>query len=401
MTDHVSYDDALARRNALVLSLTQALGGANNTILIATGGIVGAMLAPSKTLATVPVAVYVIGTWSGTLPVGMLARRFGRRASFQTGTVFGLLTGLLCFAAILTGSFILFCAGAFAGGLYSAAMQGYRFAAADTASPAFRPKAISWVMAGGVVSGIVGPQLVILTKDLWPPFAFAPTYIGQALLAVACGAILLMLRLPRPAPQQGPGSGPAPRSRSEIARQPRFIAAVACGVASYATMNLVMTSAPLAMLGCDLTVADATLGLQWHVIAMFLPGFFTGSLISRFGVDRIVLLGFLLILASAAVGIAGLTVWHFWTSLVLLGVGWNFGFVGATTMVTECHEPHERFIVQPLNDFLIFGTMTVGSFISGALLATVGWTWVNIGVFPVVFAAAATLLLRRKQPVAV
>lgn len=392
-----SHNDALARRNAVVLGLTQALGGANNSVLIATGSIVGAMLAPSKSLATIPVAIYVVGIWFGTLPVGWLARRFGRRASFQVGTVAGILTGILCLAGVVWASFPLFSLGAFAGGFYAAAMQGYRFAAADTASPAFRPKAISWVMAGGVASGVIGPQLIILTKDLLPPFTFAATFVGQALLAVGAGAMLMMLKLPRGSGLSAADAGKPVRKLSEIARQPRFIAAVACGVASFGTMNLVMTSAPLAMLGCDHSVADAALGLQWHVIAMFLPGFFTGSLIARFGVDRVVLLGFALLIASAIVSMAGITLWHFWIGLILLGVGWNFGFVGATAMVTECHAPHERLIVQPLNDFLVFGTMTLGSLLSGALLANAGWNWVNAVIFPVVLAAAATLLLRPKR----
>lgn len=387
------FDDGLAKRNAVVLGLTQALGGGNNAVLIATGSLVGAMLAPSKVLATMPVAAYVLGLWIGTLPVGALARRYGRQVAFQVGTLFGVLTGILCFLGVVYGSFVLFCLGALVGGFYAAAMHGYRFAAADTASPAFRPKAISWVMAGGVASGVIGPQLIILTKDLWPPFLFAPTFIGQALLAVGAGLMLMVLRLPKPvAPQAGDAPKPV-RPLKEIARQPRFIAAVVCGVASFGTMNLVMTSAPLAMLDCNHSVNDAALGLQWHVIAMYLPGFITGSLIARFGVDRIIMLGFILLIVSALVSMAGITVWHFWIGLILLGVGWSFSFIGATTMVTECHEPHERLIVQPLNDFLVFGTMTIVTLMSGAVLASAGWNAVNGLVFPVVLAAAALLVL--------
>ena len=205
--------------------------------------------------------------------------------------------------------------------------------------------------------------------------------------------MLMVLRLPKPvAPQAGDAPKPV-RPLKEIARQPRFIAAVVCGVASFGTMNLVMTSAPLAMLDCNHSVNDAALGLQWHVIAMYLPGFITGSLIARFGVDRIIMLGFILLIVSALVSMAGITVWHFWIGLILLGVGWSFSFIGATTMVTECHEPHERLIVQPLNDFLVFGTMTIVTLMSGAVLASAGWNAVNGLVFPVVLAAAALLVL--------
>jgi MFS family permease len=393
------FDDALARRNAVVLATALAFGGGNNSILIATGGIVGAMLAPTKYLSTLSVTAYVIGLWLGTLPVGALNRRFGRRTAFQIGTIFGLLTGLLCAAGVVMGSFALFNLGALAGGFYAAAMQGYRFAAADSATPAFRPKAVSWVLVGGVASGIVGPQLIILTKDLWPPFLFAPTFLVQAALAIVAALVLFAFR-PTP-PAEATADGPV-RPLREIARQPRFIAAVVAGIASYGTMNLVMTSAPLAMLDCDLSISDAALGLQWHVIAMYLPSFFTGALILRFGVDRIVILGFVLILASAAVGLAGTTLWHFWTALVLLGVGWNFAFIGATTMVTECHRPQERMTVQPFNDFLVFGSMVVGSLSSGALLASLGWLAVNWLVVPVILVALGLVLaqkLRRRRAI--
>lgn len=385
------FDDALARRNAIVLAFAQALAGGNASVLIATGGIAGAMLAPTKVLATLPVTAYVIGLWLGTLPIGALGRRYGRRAAFQIGTISGIFTGILCTIGVVAGSFLAFNLGAFAGGLYAAGIQGYRFAAADSATPAFRPKAVSWVLVGGVASGIVGPQLIIQTKDLWPPFLFAPTFIAQALLAVFAGLMLTGLRAPA---QVEMGASGKARPLREIARQPRFIAAVASGIASYGTMNLVMTSAPLAMLECDLSINDAALGLQWHVIAMYLPSFFTGSLIVRHGVDRIVVAGFAFILLSAVAGLSGTTVWHFWAVLVLLGIGWNFAFIGATTMVTECHQPWERGVVQPFNDFLVFGAMVVGSLSSGALIATAGWDAVNILVLPTVFGALVLLAVQ-------
>jgi MFS family permease len=390
-------DDRLARRNAIILAVTQALAGANNTVMLATGAIVGSMLAPDKIYATVPITVYVIGMWLGTLPVGKLARHFGRRTAFQIGTAFGVLTGLFGYFAMLQGSFLLFNIGAFCCGLYAAAHQAYRFAAADTASDEFRPQAISWVLVGGVFAAIVGPQLVIWTKDIWPPFLFSASFLAQAGVAVLAAVVLTFLKIPTPPRVQAGGEG---RPLMEILKQPRFVVAVICGVASYAMMNLVMTSAPLAMVECNHSVGDAALGLQWHVLGMFAPSFFTGNLIARFGNERVIGAGFALLLVSAAISMAGITVWHFWIGLVLLGVGWNFGFIGATAMVTQCHTPNERTRVQSFNDFLVFGSMAIGSFASGNLLALYGWVVVNGVVFPVVLIAAALLMwltLRARQ----
>lgn len=382
-------DDTLARRNALVLAVTQALAGGNNTIMLATGAIVGAMLAPSKVLATVPVTVYVIGLWLGTLPVGALARRYGRRTAFQIGTLCGITTGLICCIAVLQGSFVLFNVGAIFSGFYAAAHQAYRFAAADTASEAFRPKAISYVLIGGIFAAIIGPQIVILTKDMWQPYLFAATYIAQAGVAAIAGLTLMLLKIPMPPVLSKSQSG---RPISVIARQPKFIVAVACGIASYAMMNMVMTAAPLAMIECNHSVTDAALGLQWHVLGMYLPSFFTGTLIARYGVERVIAIGFALLIVSAAISIAGITLWHFWIGLVLLGMGWNFGFIGATALVTETHRPEERTRVQSFNDFLVFGSMAIGSFGSGKVLALFGWAAVNQIIFPVVLTAGAMLL---------
>lgn len=385
----IVHDDGLARRNALVLAVTQALSGGNSAVLLATGSIVGAMIAPDKSLATLPITIYVFGLWFGTLPMGYLARRFGRRNAFQVGTVCGIATGLLCCLGVLQGSFAIYNIGCFCSGLYAAAHQAYRFAAADTASDAFRPKAIAWVLAGGVFGGILGPQLVITTKDLWLPYLFAASYVAQAVVALVAGFVLMALNIPKPPAEHPDGRG---RPLGEIVRQPRFVVAVACGIASYAMMNMVMTSAPLAMVECNHSVTNATLGLQWHVIGMFAPSFVTGSLIVRFGVERVIAAGFVLLLASAAVSIAGITLAHFWIGLILLGVGWNFGFIGATAMVTHCYRPNERNRVQAFNDFLVFGSMAIGSFASGKLLVLFGWAAVNEVVFPVVLTAAAMLL---------
>jgi predicted MFS family arabinose efflux permease len=381
--------DRLARRNALVLAIAQALAGGNNTVLVATAAIVGTMLAPDKGLATLPISIFVLGMWMGTLPMGVLARRLGRRNALQIGTACGVLTGLICCVAVLQGSFLLFNIGAVFSGFYASAHQSYRFAAADTASDEIRPKAISWVLLGGIFAGVVGAQLVIATQNSWPPYLFAATYIGQSLLALISAGVLMFVNIPKPPPRSAVGDG---RPLSEIAKEPRFIVAVACGVAAYSMMNLVMTSAPLAMVMCNHSITDATLGLQWHVLGMYAPSFITGALITRFGLERITSLGFALILVAAGIGIAGISLWHFWIGLALLGVGWNFAFIGATTMVTHCHRPNERNKVQAFNDFLVFGSMAIGSFSSGQLLASFGWATVNEVVFPVVLAASALLL---------
>ncbi len=384
-------DDRLAKRNALLLAVTQALAGGNNAVIISTGGIVGAMLAPDRSMATLSITMMVVGTWLGTLPVGYLAARYGRRFALQSGTAAGVLSGIIACIAVLQGSFWLFCLAAFCGGFYSAGHHSYRFAATDTASAAFRPKAISMVLMGGIVAALIGANLVITTKDLWQPYLFAATYIGQSVLALLAGVTLIFLKIPGTVSKKN-AAGAGGRPLMEIARQPRFIVAVVCGVASYMLMNLMMTSAPLAMVDCGHSVTEATLGTQWHMLGMFLPSFITGSLIVRYGVNRIVMIGLGLIMLSAVVGLSGITVAHFWIAVTMIGVGWNFAFIGATTIVTECHRPEERYRVQSFNDFLIFGTMAIGSFSSGALLASVGWVAVNGVVFPLVLVAGALLI---------
>ena len=394
---HATVDDALARRNAMVLSAAQALGGANNTIIFSTASIVGSVIAPDEGLATLPITCMVLGMWLGTLPVGMLARRLGRRPALQIGTVFGMASGLISCTAVMTGDFWLLLFGTFCGGLYAAAFQSYRFAATDTASEHYRPKAVSWVLAGGVFAAVLGPQLVIFTKDALTPFTFAASYLAQSACAVVAVIVLQFVRIPHRRPVAHTPSG---RALSEILREPRFIVAVACGVTAYAVMNLLMTSAPLAMVGCGHSVTDATLGIQWHVLAMYGPSFVTGTLAVRFGVIRITAIGLGLLVLCALVGVTGLSVAHFWTALVLLGLGWNLAFIGATTLVTECHRPEERTKVQSFNDFLIFGSMAVASFSSGQLLAAFGWSAINAVVFPTVAIAGGLLIwlaMRRRQ----
>ncbi len=384
---HHVIDDHLAHRNAMVLAVAQALGGANNVIIYSTASIIGAVIAPDKGLATLPITCMVLGLWLGTLPVGALARRFGRRIALLTGSGFGVVSGLISYTAVVSGHFPLLLLGTFCGGLYASSQQSYRFAATDTASESYRPKAVSWVLAGGVFAALIGPQVVIFTKDLLPPYLFAASYLGQAVLAAIAMAVLIFVKVP---PVAGLRSDSA-RPLLEIVRTPRFIVAVVCGVASYSMMNLVMTAAPLAMVGCGHSVTQATLGIQWHVLGMYAPSFLTGSLIARFGITRITGVGLGLIALTAVVGITGLSVAHFWTALVLLGVGWNLSFIGATTMVTRCHRPEERTKVQAFNDFLIFGSMAVSSFSSGQLLAHFGWAEINVVIFPIIFIAGAML----------
>ncbi|WP_338150857.1 MFS transporter [Neoroseomonas soli] len=381
--------------NVARLAIGQALAGANSTVVYATGAIVGNMLAPDKALATLPISIFVVGMAACTLPAGAIARRHGRRAAFLAGTGCGVLVGLISALAVLLGSFWLFCLGTFFGGAYAAVVLSFRFAAADGVPAARRPRALSLVMAGGVFAGVIGPQLVTHTMYLWMPHLFAATFLAQAGVAALCALVLLGVRLPMPSAAEMAAGRPL----SVIARQPRFITAVICGVVSYLLMNFLMTAAPLAMRLCGLSQESANLGLQWHVIAMYAPSFFTGRLITRFGAPRVVTAGLALIAASAVTGLFGQDVGHFWGSLILLGLGWNFGFVGASALVLECHRPEERTRVQSLNDFIVFGTMALGSFASGGLLTVYGWDtvlWVSFAPLGLAVAALAMTSAARR-----
>lgn len=381
--------DRRARANVLRLAAGQALAGANASVIFATGAIIGSQLAPDPAYATVPISVFVVGMAAGTLPTGWIGRNHGRRAAFLAGTGCGMAAGLLAALAIVLGSFPLYCLATLLGGLYASVVQSFRFAAADGASPAFRPRALSWVMAGGVFAGVLGPQLVTWTMDLGQPYLFAVSYLAQAVVAVVAATVLAGVDLPRPAKAERNAGRPL----WVIVRQPRFVTAAVCGVVSYTLMNLVMTTAPLAMRMCGLPLSASNFAIQWHIVAMYGPSFFTGALIARFGADRVVAAGLAITLLAAATGLAGITAAHFTLGLVLLGLGWNFGFVGASAMVLETHRPEERTRVQSFNDFIVFGTMVAGSFASGHVLATLGWAAVNWVVLPPVAAAFAVLLL--------
>ena len=385
--------ERVQRGNIWRLSIAQALAGANSVVVYATGAIVGDKLAPSPMLATLPISIFVVGMAACILPAGAIARRHGRRAAFLAGTGTGVLAGLLATLAVLLGSFWLFCLATFFGGSYAAVVLSFRFAAADGVQPQRRARALSLVMAGGVAAGVVGPQLVTWTMDWWPPHLFAATFLVQAAVAAVSAFILLGVRLPMPTAEEIAGGRPL----GEIARQPRFVAAVVCGAVSYMLMNFLMTAAPLAMHIHGHSQASANLGLQWHVIAMYGPSFFTGHLITRFGAGRLATLGLALTGLSAAVGLGGIDVAHFWATLILLGVGWNFGFLGASALVLECHRPEEKTRVQSLNDFIVFGLMAIGSFASGGVLSAYGWNmvlWVSLLPIPLAIAMLAAAMRR-------
>nr|WP_282450302.1 MFS transporter [Microbulbifer sp. CAU 1566] len=393
------------RSNVWRLAIAQALAGANSVVVYATGAIVGNTLAPSPVLATLPLSIFVVGMALCILPMGAIAGRHGRSTAFLTGAGTGVLSGLLAMYATFLGGvegFWLFCLSTFFGGAYAAVVLTFRFAAADGVAPGRKAQALSMVMAGGVAAGVVGPQLVTWTMDLWPRYLFIVTFFAQAVVALLAAFILIGVRLPKPPVEPASGG----RSLGAIARQPRFIAAATCGAISYTLMNFLMTAAPLAMHMHGHSTESSNLGLQWHVIAMFGPSFFTGKWIARFGAERVMMVGLLLIGISAAVGLMGVQVMHFWWTLILLGLGWNFGFLGASALVLECHTDAEKTRVQSLNDFIVFGLMALGSFFSGGILSAYGWSavlWVSFAPLAITVFALAVLILRKNaesiQPV--
>lgn len=386
-------DMALARRNVFVLTAAQTLGAASPPIIISLGGIVGQMLSSQAALVTLPVSLYHLGLAAGTIPAAMIMRQYGRRNGYLLGASIGLIAGLVATLGIVSGAFLIFCLGTLMAGFYGSYVQSYRFAATDAATGAFKSKAISYVMIGGLAAAVIGPQLVILTRDMFVTAPFAGSFLSQSLLALLAIPVIMMLKTPKAEPVVVKKSSNTGRPLSQIISTPRFILAVSAGIVSYALMSFVMTASPMAMVGCGFTVGEAALGIQWHVLSMFAPSFFTGSLIARFGKEMITAIGLLLIAASAAVALQGLELANFWLSLVLLGVGWNLSFIGATAMITDCYTYEERGKVQGFNDFLVFGTVAAASFFSGSLLSASGWEAINIMVFPIVAVVTIPLLL--------
>jgi len=378
-----SFDDTKARRNAVILAIAQALYGAAVTAVVVTSGLVGAQLAPSASWATLPMSMVIVGTALTTFPISLMMRRTGRRMGFVVCALVGAVGSLIGVYAIFQRSFELFLLGCFLVGVYQASASYYRFAAADTASPVFKPKAISWVMTGGIIAALAGTVLVMYSVDLLAPVTFAGTWVVMSLLALAGAVILLAVDIPLTEKHDAPSGRPL----SVIARQPRYIVAALTAMLAYGIMMLVMTATPVAMLGCGFSVQDSSWVIQWHALAMFVPSFFTGSLITRFGAERVSAFGMVLLVAAAAAGLMGIHFENFAVGLVLLGLGWNFGFIGGTTLLTDTYEPEERNKAQGLNDFLVFATTAATSLSAGKLLAWFGWSGVNYAVLPMVVLA--------------
>lgn len=383
------------RRTAVLLAAAQAIVGSAAPIAISLGALAGQyLLGPDKSLATAPITGFNLGVALGALPAAAIIRSLGHRGGFMTGTVVTAFGGLIATLALFHGSFWLFAFGLCVIGAGGAFVQQFRFAAADNAPPEFKARAISFVLAGGIITAILGPQIVIYTRELLAPVMFAGSFVSILPLAAAGALVLSFLRVSPHANAVTETDTSDARPLAEIVTQPRFVAALFCTVGSYALMSFVMTGAPLAMVGCGLSEDDATLGISWHVMAMFGPSFFTGTLIHRFGAERIVATGLILLIGCAVVALSGLALWQFWTALILLGLGWNFGFIGATAMVAASYRPSEKSKVQGFHDFVLFGSVAFSSLMSGAIYNAWGWTMLNWIVFPVValcFVALGTL----------
>ena len=380
------------RQNLAVLILAQSLGAASGPIVISLGGLVGQDLSPDPALATLPVSIYNLGLALGTLPAAWIMRQYGRRNGYLLGALIGILSGLVAAGAISFDAFAFFCLGTFLAGLYASYVQSYRFAAADRRDGADRARAISWVMVGGLIAAVIGPQLVIATRDAIPGVPFAGSFISQAGLALLAFFVLTRLRTKTIPVTEPVTTAEGGRTVPQLLASPKFLLGVAAGVVSYGLMSFVMTAAPLAMVGCGHSIDHAAWGIQWHVLAMFAPSLVTGKLIARFGKERVTAAGLIIIGVSGAVALTGLDLRHFFISLVLLGIGWNFGFIGATAMVADSHTEEERARAQGVNDFAVFGTVAALSFFSGTLMQASGWHLINVLIFPFIAIVLAPLV---------
>ncbi|WP_424977540.1 MFS transporter [Leisingera sp. S232] len=395
--------DALAKKNVAILVLAQAILGAQMPMIFIVGGLAGQSLASNPCFATLPISLIVGGSMLAATPVSAIMQRWGRRAGFFTGAAFGAAGGLVGAYGLYLGSFPVFLLGSLLTGVYMSAHGFYRFAAADTASEAFRPKAISYVMAGGLAAALIGPQLVKLTSQAFV-IPFLGTYMAVIAVNVFGATLFLFLDIPKPpAPSQ---DSPKGRSRLELLQTPVIAVSVICAMVSYALMNLVMTSTPLAVVGCGFSKNNAADVVMFHVLAMYVPSFFTGHLIARFGVEKIVAAGLIILAGAGAVALHGVELENFFAALVLLGLGWNFGFIGATTMLAGAHDSHEKGRMQGLNDLLVFGGVTMASLASGGLMncsggnPVHGWNAVNMAMAPFLMLAGGALLwlvLRPKE----
>lgn len=385
-----------ARRNVYVLIAAQGLLGAQMPISFVLGGLSGQMLSTDKCFATLPISVIVLFSMLTAPFMSDIMQKQGRRTGFMIGITGGALGGLFSAAGLYWGSFELFLVGSACTGIYMSAHGFYRFAAIDTASEEFRPKAISWVMAGGLLAAVVGPQAVIYTRDALDPIPFAGSYIAVVVLNLLGVLIFAFLDIPKPEPVRAGEMGG--RSRMELLKSPRIIVAMICAMVSYALMNLVMTSTPLAVVGCGFTPDTAASIVSAHVLAMYVPSFFTGNLIARFGAEKIVAIGLAILAGAGVAGLAGVEIENFYLALILLGVGWNFGFIGGTAMLASAHTKEEQGRVQGMNDFAVFGMVTLASFSSGILMncsggsAVEGWSAVNYAMLPLLTLAGGALI---------
>ena len=392
----------MAKRNLIVLVLANALLGAQMPMMFTIAGLAGQSLAVNVCFATLPITMIVLASMLSAYPLSMLMQRYSRRVGFWTGAVAGMLGGLISAYALYVGSFAIFLIGSFFSGTYMSAQGFYRFAATDGTTPEFRPKAISYVMSGGLVAAVLGTELVKVTSDL-TVIPFIGSYVAIALLNM-CGASLFWF-LKTPPVDRSPAMHHTARSRIMILKDPKISAAIACAMVTYGAMNLVMTSTPLAIVGCGYSANNAADVVRFHVLAMYLPSFFTGHLIARFGVEKIIACGLTFLGLASLVALNGTTLPHFFITLILLGVGWNFGFIGATTALVDAHGPHESGSVQGMNDLFVFGGVTVASFASGGLMNCAGgtpqsgWAAVNYAVAPLLLIAAISLfgLIKRRH----
>ena len=394
-------ENSLARRNLIILILAQATVGNQMVMIFIVGGLAGQSLVSNPCFATLPISLIVLGSMLSANPLSLIMQKYGRRAGFLLGTLGGASGGIIGCIGLYLSDFSIFLIGSFLSGIYMSAQGFYRFAATDTASKGFKPKAISYVMAGGLISAIIGPQLVKLTSSsLIIPFL--GTYLSVILLNLIGALLFLYLKIPLPRPEQNKYYGS--RSYAQILKTPELLVAIICAMVAYALMNLVMTSTPLAVVGCGFTESNAADIVSMHVLAMFIPSFFTGHLIVRFGNIKIITAGLLILSVSGIVALSGISLANFSIALVLLGIGWNFGFIGATSLLANSHAPEERGKIQGLNDFIVFGGVTVASLASGGLMncagssAASGWNAVNFAMLPfLVLAGLAILFLSQNN----
>lgn len=382
-------------RNVILLAVCQALGMSCLALSITITALVGSGLAPDPTLATFPLAIQFVATAAFTIPASLFMGRFGRRAGFTLGGLLGVAGGIVACQAVIISSFSLFCLGAALLGGFATHIALYRFAAAEVAGAEHRSRAISLVMVGGVASAILGPELAKWTRELFAPILFAGGYAAIAALAFIGLVLVQAVDLPPPLTRKQKATG---RPLREVLRQPALIVAVLSAMIAYGSMNLIMVSTPLAMIACAHPFETAAFVIQWHVVGMYAPSFVTGHIIERIGVLRVITIGAFLIFSCVVVNLTGVEFLQFWSGLVLLGVGWNFMYVGATSLLTETYRPEEQARVQAFNEFMVFGTTAVTALASGAIFSTFGWQAVNLGVVvPVVFAAAAVFWLARQR----